>query len=114
MTCVAGFNYAYRRTATPTTVATPNSATSSLPAVQPNVTAKPPTNNRPIPPHMSNRSDASTPPAKDPAKDASSPKVNGAPSTPVSNDKAEKEKQKRKEKKERKEREKAERDAKEA
>jgi len=107
-----GFNYAYRRTATPTTAATPNSATSSLPTTQPNASTKPSTTDKPIPPHMANRSDASTPPAKEPAKDTP-PKVNGAPSPAASNDKADKEKQKRKEKKERKERERAEREAKE-
>lgn len=62
---------------------------------------------------MNNRSETSTPPAKEPTKETP-PKANGAPSTPASNsDKAEKEKQKRKDKKERKEREKAEREAKE-
>jgi hypothetical protein len=62
---------------------------------------------------MVSRSDTSTPPAKEPAKDTPS-KVNGAPPATASTDKAEKEKQKRKEKKERKERERAEREAKEA
>jgi hypothetical protein len=60
---------------------------------------------------MANRSETSTPPAKEPVKDTP-PKANGAP--PASADKAEKEKQKRKEKKERKERERTEREAKEA
>jgi RNA recognition motif-containing protein len=62
---------------------------------------------------MTNRSNASTPPAKEPAKDAPS-KANGAPPNAASTEKAEKEKQKRKEKKDRKDREKAEREAKEA
>lgn len=110
---LAGFNYAYRRTATPTTAATPNSATSSLPNTQPNASVKPQIADKVIPPHMASRSDTSTPPAKELVKDSPS-KVNGAPPATTSIDKAEKEKQKRKEKKERKERERAEREAKEA
>lgn len=62
---------------------------------------------------MTNRSNASTPPAKESAKDTLS-KANGAPPNAASTDKAEKEKQKRKEKKDRKDKEKAEREAKEA
>jgi hypothetical protein len=62
---------------------------------------------------MANRSNASTPPAKEFVKDTPS-KVNGAPPAAASVDKAEKEKQKRREKKERKDREKVERETKEA
>lgn len=113
---VAGFNYAYRRTATPATAATPNSTSSPLPNAQPNPKASISTStstDKPIPPHLANRSNASTPP--NPAKELSKDtllKSNGAP-TP-STDKTEKEKQKKKEKKERKDREKADRETKEA
>ncbi|KAH7921711.1 hypothetical protein BV22DRAFT_1038311 [Leucogyrophana mollusca] len=121
-----GFNYAYRRTATPSTVApTPNSTTSSLPS---NAPTNPPTkgstpvsSEKQAPPHLAkdSRSAAATPPiaAKEPVKEASTSsqsqaKTNGSPA-PTPSDKAEKEKQKKKEKKEKKDRERAEREAKE-
>ncbi|PPR01787.1 hypothetical protein CVT24_001702 [Panaeolus cyanescens] len=73
-----GFNYAYRRTATGAT--TPNSSTSALPPTAP---AQPPKGStpvpeKPLPPHMANKSSTpSTPPP--PAADAESPaKVNGS------------------------------------
>ncbi|KAF8164921.1 hypothetical protein B0H34DRAFT_649712 [Crassisporium funariophilum] len=105
-----GFNYAYRRTAT--VAPTPNSTTSPLPAVQSNnaiSNSQPPTKgstpipDRPLPPHLANKSNASTPP---PASDqtgkespSTGPKINGAA------EKAEKEKAKRKEKKDKKDKE---------
>ncbi|KAH7912440.1 hypothetical protein BJ138DRAFT_1083537 [Hygrophoropsis aurantiaca] len=118
-----GFNYAYRRTATPSTVApTPNSTTSSLP---PNAVTNPPSKGstpvpteKQAPPHLpkETRSAAATPPpaaAKETSKDASTsnqsqPKTNGSPAP--SSDRAEKEKQKRKDKKEKKDKERAEKE----
>lgn len=116
---LVGFNYAYRRTATPATTATPSSATSALPPAQISKGSTPaPTTDKPIPPHLANRSQTSTPPI--PAKDSvkgTPPKANGTgastPNATAPSDKAEKERQKKKDKKERKERERAEREGKE-
>lgn len=76
-----------------------------------------------MPPHLANRSNASTPPitGKD-VNRATPPKANGGPAPAntnaapgnASSDKAEKERQKKKEKKERKDRERTEREVKEA
>ncbi|KAF7984881.1 hypothetical protein HWV62_10869 [Athelia sp. TMB] len=100
-----GFNYAYRRTATPVTAATPSSASSPLPGTA----AKSAGSEKPIPPHLNNRSANATPPNG--AKD-SPPRTNGASPAPGAAEKAEKEKQKRKDKKDRKDKERAEREAK--
>ncbi|TFY55039.1 hypothetical protein EVJ58_g8501 [Rhodofomes roseus] len=121
-----GFNYAYRRTVTPSTAGpTPGSATSPLPttgassggAATPTVATKPsgtPVPERPVPPHMNaaSKSTASTPPppnapssGRETPKDA---KTNGGPSPA---DKAERERAKKERKKERKQQERAEREA---
>lgn len=104
-----GFNYAYRRSATPVTAATPSSVASPLPAAN----TKPNGNDKPLPPHLNNRASTATPPiaAKDSPKDTP-PRVGGASPAPNAGiDKAEKERQKRKEKKDRKDKERAEREA---
>ncbi|KAI0786516.1 hypothetical protein C8Q75DRAFT_893207 [Abortiporus biennis] len=118
-----GFNYAYRRTVTPSTTApTPGSTTSPLP----NAAATPtsakgssstPTVNadKPMPPHMvgSGRSKPSTPPPISAGSGRETPKEskpnNASPG--ATSDKAEKERAKRERKKERKQQEKAEREA---
>ncbi|RXW21172.1 hypothetical protein EST38_g4664 [Candolleomyces aberdarensis] len=84
-----GFNYAYRRSAT--VGATPNTSTTPLPlAAQSNAASIPPTKvstpapDKPLPPHLVNKSVSSTPPPNltdSPVPDTSSPKLNGA-STP--------------------------------
>lgn len=122
-----GFNYAYRRTATPSNVApTPNSTTSSLP----NATSNPPTKgstpvqaDKPISPYprevksplASVASGKETPKESSPSTPAP-PKSNGSGTPVPPSDKAEKEKQKQKQKqkKERKDRERAEAKEKEA
>ncbi|EGO01480.1 hypothetical protein SERLA73DRAFT_103282 [Serpula lacrymans var. lacrymans S7.3] len=116
-----GFNYAYRRTATPSTTApTPKSATTSLPS---NPATNPPTkgstpvaSEKPLPPHLAKevKSSGSTPPPASsgkvtpketaPSSGQTSVKTNGTPTAPLS-EKAEKEKPKRKDKKEKKEKE---------
>ena len=120
MLTLIGFNYAYRRTATPATTATPSSATSPLSSAHISKgSTLVPTNDKPIPPHLANRSQTPTPPtpANDSAK-GTPPKANGTgastPNTTAQSDKADKERQKKKEKKERKERERAEREVKES
>ncbi|KAG2150317.1 uncharacterized protein EDB93DRAFT_345628 [Suillus bovinus] len=110
-----GFNYAYRRTATPSNVVpTPNSTTSSLP----NATSNPPTKGstpvqaeKPLSPHPKEVKSPLVPVAsgKETPKESSpstpAPKSNGSGTPAPPSDKAEKEKQKRKEKeKEKKER----------
>ncbi|KIM42938.1 hypothetical protein M413DRAFT_18543 [Hebeloma cylindrosporum] len=113
-----GFNYAYRRTATVS--ATPSSSVSALPAAQ--SSTQPPTKgptpvpDRPLPPHLANKSTASTPPppaaagAQVPSTELVTGKASPVPNKPngsTPSDKAEKEKAKRKEKKERKDKERA-------
>lgn len=107
---ITGFNYAYRRTAT--VAPTPSSTTSALPAHGNTHTSQPPTKTttpapeRPLPPHLANKSAASTPPPAVPEHSSGkeSPRINGT----MTSEKAEKEKAKKKEKKERKDKEKAE------
>ena len=118
-----GFNYAYRRTVTPSTVApTPNSATSTLPNQGPNsgaagtpkgagtgAAATPVAAEKPLPPHLTgSKSKPSTPPP--PASGRETPKLNGGQNQ-AALDKAERERAKRERKKERKQQERAERDA---
>jgi hypothetical protein len=119
-----GFNYAYRRTATPSNVVpTPNSTTSSLP----NATSNPPTKGstpvqaeKSLSPHLKEVKSPLVPVAsgKETPKESSpstpAPKSNGSGTPAPPSDKAEKEKQKRKEKKERKDRERTEAKEKEA
>ncbi|KAG1739949.1 uncharacterized protein EDB91DRAFT_1134700 [Suillus paluster] len=120
-----GFNYAYRRTATPSNVApTPNSTTSSLP----NATSNPPTKGstpiqaeKPLSPHPREVKSplASVPSGKVTPKESSPstpapPKSNGSGTPAPPSDKAKKERQKQKEKKERRDRERAEAKEKEA
>jgi len=116
-----GFNYAYRRTATPGTVAhTPNSTSSSLPNAAGNPSTKgstpAPTEKpaSPMPKEVKSPLAATSPIVSATPKEGTSSlpqtKTNGTPTGP-SSDKAEKEKQKRREKKEKKER--AERETKE-
>ncbi|KZT66994.1 hypothetical protein DAEQUDRAFT_767517 [Daedalea quercina L-15889] len=123
-----GFNYAYRRTATPSTSGpTSGSTTSPLPvtgagsggATTPTVGTKPsgtpvPVAEKSVPPHLNpaNKSTTSTPPppnapssGRETPKD---PKANGGPSPA---DKAERERAKKERKKERKQHERAEREA---
>lgn len=112
-----GFNYAYRKTATPSTVdATPssplpNANTGNTP--KPGSTgaaATPITAEKPLPPHLApSKSKPSTPPPPSSGRETPKDKVNG--SAEKSAEKAEKERLKRERKKERKQQEKAERDA---
>ena len=114
-----GFNYAYRRTASPSTVApTPNSTSSALPASgrnaeTPGLSTKgsgtPILNDKPLPPHLTGgKSKPSTPPL--PGSNPETPKDTKPNGTfPV--DKAEKERAKRERKKEKKLQERAEREA---
>ncbi|KAI8984929.1 hypothetical protein BD414DRAFT_537385 [Trametes punicea] len=121
-----GFNYAYRRTVTPSTVAaTPTSATSGLPvqgsgeATTPKNAATPVATEKPLPPHFTgSKSKPTTPPP--PATGGSgreTPKLNGqqqqqpGQQTQAASDKAERERAKRERKKERKQQERAEREA---
>lgn len=122
--CFIGFNYAYRRTATPSNIVpTPNSTTSSLP----NATSNPPTKGstpiqaeKPLSPHPKEVRSPLVPVAsgKETPKESSPstppPKSNGSGTPAPPSDKAEKEKQKRKDKKERKDRERTEAKEKEA
>ncbi|CCM01038.1 uncharacterized protein FIBRA_03086 [Fibroporia radiculosa] len=118
-----GFNYAYRRTVTPSTVEpTPNSATSSLPvtgagpgsgaATTPVVSTK--GNGTPVPGDrpQASKSKPSTPPPHS-ASGRETPKDARANGTPTGNaaDKAERERAKRERKKERKQQERADREA---
>ncbi|KAI0751628.1 hypothetical protein C8Q80DRAFT_1218308 [Daedaleopsis nitida] len=122
-----GFNYAYRRTVTPSTVgATPSSATSTLPTQGPNTgaaatpkgtgtgtAATPVAAEKPLPPHLTGpKSKPSTPP---PMSGRETPKLNGGAQSQAEKDKtaekAEKERAKRERKKERKQQERAEREA---
>ncbi|PPQ68853.1 hypothetical protein CVT26_001687 [Gymnopilus dilepis] len=103
-----GFNFAYRRSATISP--TPNTNTSALPAVQQQSASTPPTKgptpapDRPIPPHLANKSNASTPPPES----KESPKVNGtAPATAASTP-SDKEKAKRKDKKDKRDKDRSE------
>ncbi|KAI0643623.1 hypothetical protein C8Q79DRAFT_914452 [Trametes meyenii] len=119
-----GFNYAYRRTVTPSTVdATPSSATSSLPvqatgtgtggaATPKNVGATPTAAEKPLPPHLTgSKSKPTTPPPLSAGSGRETPKLNGAQQTQAAADKAERERAKRERKKERKQLERAEREA---
>ncbi|KAI0772548.1 hypothetical protein BD413DRAFT_612688 [Trametes elegans] len=114
-----GFNYAYRRTITPSTIAaTPDSAATSGPApgtggVTPkNTSATPVATEKPLPPHLTgSKSKPTTPP---PATGRETPKLNGQQSQSQQQgaaDKAERERAKRERKKERKQQERAEREA---
>lgn len=116
-----GFNYAYRKTATASTVdPTPNSTTSPLPAVGANagtskglVTATggtPVATDKPLPPHLTNanRSTPSTPHPPSSGRETPKDKMNG--SVEKSAEKVEKDKAKRERRKERKREERAERD----
>ncbi|KAI0723622.1 hypothetical protein C8Q76DRAFT_794544 [Earliella scabrosa] len=115
-----GFNYAYRRTVTPSTIAaTPLSANSGQPtgpgtAATPKGTgtgtaATPVAAEKPLPPHLTgSKSKPSTPP---PTTGRETPKLNGGAQTQAAADKAEKERAKRERKKERKQQERAEREA---
>jgi hypothetical protein len=93
-----GFNYAYRRTSTASTVAaTPISPASALPS---NALAA----DRTVPP---NKSNVSTPPS---SSGKETPKEKDRPNGAAGSEKADKEKAKKKDKKDRKDKEKAERD----
>ncbi|KAI0662855.1 hypothetical protein C8Q70DRAFT_1127418 [Cubamyces menziesii] len=123
-----GFNYAYRRTVTPSTVAaTPSSETSGLP-VQPSGEAATPKNagatplatEKPLPPHLTgSKSKPATPPPASGGSGRETPKLNGQqqqqPQTQQQSqaaaDKAERERAKRERKKERKQQERADREA---
>ncbi|TBU27712.1 hypothetical protein BD309DRAFT_907622 [Dichomitus squalens] len=120
-----GFNYAYRRTVTPSTVAaTPGSATSQLPiqgvnsgaAATPKGTgtgaaATPVAAEKPLPPHVTgSKSKPSTPPPPG-GSGRETPKLNGGAPNQSAQDKLEKERAKRERKKERKQQERAEREA---
>ncbi|KIJ19781.1 hypothetical protein PAXINDRAFT_29014, partial [Paxillus involutus ATCC 200175] len=120
-----GFNYAYRRTATPGTVAhTPNSTTSSLPNAVANLPTKSSTPApaekpaSPMPKEAKSPLVATSPvvSAKDTPKEGTSnlpkTKTNGTPAGPPS-DKAEKDKQKKRDKKDKKDKERVERETKE-
>lgn len=124
----SGFNYAYRRTVTPSAAEpTPGSTTSPLPATgagsggaaTPTVGTRPsgtpvPSVEKSVPPHLNpgHKSTASTPPPPiAPSSGRETPKdtkTNGGPSPA---DKAERERAKKERKKERKQQERAEREA---
>ncbi|KIP05805.1 hypothetical protein PHLGIDRAFT_24898 [Phlebiopsis gigantea 11061_1 CR5-6] len=113
-----GFNYAYRKTATPSTVEpTPNSSSSPLPSVNATGTPKgagsglgatPTTSEKPLPPHLASKSKPTSPPPPSSGRETPKDKPNGL--TDKSAEKAEKERLKRERKKERKQQERAERD----
>ncbi|GBE78919.1 Uncharacterized protein SCP_0201160 [Sparassis crispa] len=118
-----GFNYAYRRTATPSTATagTPSTAASALPASagggpSSRATGTPIASEKPLPPHFATKSTTSTPPppqsqsvsGRETPRD---PRLNGAPNSTAGLDKAEKERLKRERKKERKQQERVEREA---
>ena len=112
----SGFNYSYRRSSTPSTIApTPNSNTSALLAHPANTSLKGLASNSPersVPPHIDSKpSTPLSPPAngKDLSKDKDTlniAKANTAPSTPSS----EREKAKKKDKRDKREKERADRD----
>ncbi|KAF7799120.1 hypothetical protein EIP86_010350 [Pleurotus ostreatoroseus] len=114
-----GFNYAYRKTATPSTNApTPHSASSPLPPVNPNSTATPNRSTpgagatpiaaeKPLP--GAAKSKPTTPPPTQSGRETPKDKVNGG--VEKSAEKAEKDRLKRERKKERKQLERAEREA---
>lgn len=121
-----GFNYAYRRTVTPSTVAaTPSTTTSTQPTLGLNTNtgagatpkasgtgtaATPVAVEKPLPPHLiGQKSKPSTPPP--PTSGRETPKLNGGAQNQAALDKAEKERAKRERKKERKQQERAEREA---
>ncbi|EIW62255.1 uncharacterized protein TRAVEDRAFT_164125 [Trametes versicolor FP-101664 SS1] len=110
-----GFNYAYRRSVTPSTVAaTPSSATSGLPVqVQSGApgtggastpkNATPAGTEKPLPPHLTgSKSKPATPPPASATSGRETPKLNGAQDAQAAADKAERERAKRERKKERK------------
>ena len=113
-----GFNYAYRKTATPSTVEpTPNSTSSPLPNVNATATPKgvgsglgatPTTSEKPLPPHLAPKSKPTSPPPPSSGRETPKDKPNG--SADKSAEKAEKDRLKRERKKERKQQERAERD----
>ncbi|KAH9921545.1 uncharacterized protein BXZ73DRAFT_104427 [Epithele typhae] len=114
-----GFNYAYRRTITPSTVtatsdtAAPSFSAQGTAAGTPKgvgtTAATPVAAEKQLPPHLSaSKSKPGTPPP--PASGRETPKLNGAPNQ-AALDKAEREKAKRERKKERKQLERAEREA---
>ncbi|KAH7888130.1 hypothetical protein F5I97DRAFT_1865837 [Phlebopus sp. FC_14] len=122
-----GFNYAYRRTATPSTVAhTPDSTASSLPHATTNPPTKGPTPApvekpvSPLPKEVKSPlstmspivSGKETPKETPSSQPQSQTRTNGTSAGPPP-DRAERDKQKKKEKKERKDKERAEREAKE-
>lgn len=114
-----GFNYAYRKTATPSTIdPTPNASASPLPNVNSSTTprgvstgagATPNTSEKPLPPHLASKSKPSTPPPPSSGRETPKDRING--SAEKSADKLEKERAKRERKKERKQQERAEREA---
>ena len=125
-----GFNYAYRRTVTPsTTTQTPASATSTLPTQGPNsgvagtpkgigsgTAATPVAAEKSLPPHLTgSKSKPGTPPppGAGPGSGRETPKLNGGAQNQgqAALDKAEKDRAKRERKKERKQLERAEREA---
>ncbi|KAL7281972.1 hypothetical protein ACG7TL_003439 [Trametes sanguinea] len=118
-----GFNYAYRRTVTPSTVAaTPSSATSGLPvqgtgeaATPKTAGATPVASEKPLPPHLTgSKSKPTTPPPASAGSGRETPKLNGQQQqqqSQAASDKAERERAKRERKKERKQQERAEREA---
>lgn len=121
-----GFNYAYRKTATPSTAETAaNSTTSPLPSTNNNavtpraITAGPATGatpvsaDKPLPPHLAaSKSKPSTPPPPTSGRETpKDPKLNGSAEKEKSAEKLEKERAKKERKKERKQQERAEREA---
>jgi hypothetical protein len=114
-----GFNYSYRRSSTPSTMApTPNSNTSALLTHPANTSLKGLASNsseRSVPPHIDSKpSTPSSPPAngKDLSKDKDTlniAKANTAPS-PSSSEKVEREKVKKKDKRDKREKERADRE----
>ncbi|KAH8106343.1 hypothetical protein BXZ70DRAFT_1061702 [Cristinia sonorae] len=113
-----GFNYAYRRSVSPSTVApTPNSTSSALPVGRPTETpglstrgsGTPVGGDKPLPPHLTApKSKPATPPLSNSNPETpKDPKFNGT----LNAEKAEKERAKKERKKEKKQLEKAEREA---
>lgn len=112
-----GFNYAYRKTATPSTIEpTPNTSASPLPHVNATGTPKgastgagatPTTSDKPLPPHL--KSKPSSPPPPSSGRETPKDKLNG--SAEKAAEKAEKDRAKRERKKERKQQERADREA---
>lgn len=115
-----GFNYAYRKTVTPSTIEpTPNTTSTPLPNVNATGTPKgastgagttPTISDKPLPPHLVGaKSKPTTPPPPASGRETPKDKLNG--SSDKSMEKAEKERAKRERKKERKQLERAEREA---